>query len=69
MSVGRLLAVGLALVSLALGSTAAQLTGHAAAQGTAPKPGSAPPGKVPAERGRGYAAADGSSKCRRTPNP
>ena len=48
MSVGRLLAVGLALGSLALGLTAGQLTGHAAAQGTAPKPGSAPPGKVPA---------------------
>ena len=48
MSVGRLLAVGLALGSFALG-----LDGRAADRprrdpGTAPKPGSAPPGKVPA---------------------
>jgi hypothetical protein len=48
MSVGRLLAVGLALGCLTLGLTAGQLTGRALAQSTAPKSGSAPPAKAPA---------------------
>ena len=49
MSGGRWLAVGLATAGLALGLTVGQLTERAAAQGSAPKPGSAaPPGKTPA---------------------